>query len=756
MPDFCAAYRCSNERNIKTKQQGITFHKFPSDKQRRQSWTLALRREGFEPKGRTLLCSCHFRPEDFDRTGQTIRLRQGATPSIFNFSDHLSKQPSSSRLSRTSNKATDQSVLDHTYAFDPVKAKEKLAVSQEKVEKLQRDVRNAKDRRKKKTVGSLLEDLEKNLLMESAEVCMTSEVGTSDCKEFVVPIAVDQQKPIKKEELEDEGFLYGVSSSPVGRVDTADQQTGGFQRKPVKEEEPEDDEFLYCDDSGSDFINKCEVHSPALFISDTPVTEVCTTSELSTSDCKEFVVPIAVDQQKPIKKEELEDEGFLYADQQTGGFQRSPMKEEEHEDDEFLYCEDCKSYFINKCEVHGPALFISDTPVPLGIADRAIQTLPPGLEVRKSDVPDAGLGVFNKGDTIPLGAHFGPYEGDLVDKEEAMNSGYSWVIFRSSQCEKYIDGQREMHSNWMRYVNCARNEEEQNLVAFQYRGGILYRCCQPIKPGQELLMWYKDDYGKNLGLVFDSLWKKKCSSKDMNDDPLQLFSCTCCQLSYTYQFDLDSHIRRSHSEEYTRWLRSSGNKNVVTIRSSNIQQTYSDKLHTNRQRQKETFNCSKCGKDFISVCKLSKHQCVYTREKPYSCTQCGKRFTHQRNLGQHLRIHTGEKPYYCPHCGKSFNNGSNYRQHQRIHTGEKPYHCRQCGKSFTNHCHLRQHQQIHTGEKPYRCSQCGKSFNQQRYLERHQRIHTGEKPYYCSECGKSFSRQSHFQTHERVHTGEKP
>ncbi|KAF4081650.1 hypothetical protein AMELA_G00163510 [Ameiurus melas] len=243
-----------------------------------------------------------------------------------------------------------------------------------------------------------------------------------------------------------------------------------------------------------------------------------------TSDSVRLVIPIPVDQQKPVKKEEPEDEAYLYGgpsspvgcvlttDQQTGGFQRKPIKEEEPEDDEFLYCEDCRSYFINKCEVHGPALFISDTPVPLGIADRAIQTLPPGLEVGKSDIPDAGLGVFNKGETIPLGAHFGPYEGDLVDREEAMNSGYSWVISRSRQREKYIDGQREMHSNWMRYVNCARNEEEQNLVAFQYRGGILFCCCQPIKTGQELLMWYKDDYGKTLGLAFDYFWKKKCSS----------------------------------------------------------------------------------------------------------------------------------------------------------------------------------------------------------------------------------------------------
>ncbi|KAJ7998335.1 hypothetical protein DPEC_G00221630 [Dallia pectoralis] len=188
MPDFCGAFGCSNERNEKTKQQGITFHSFPSDKQRRQSWTIALRREGFKPKDRTVLCSCHFRPEDFDKSGQTVRLRQGVTPSIFTFPDHLSKPPSSSRLSRNSNKATEespqpwsdtpvsgfvrpdhvyQSISDHQYALDPVKAKEKLAVSQENVEKLRRDLRNAKDRerRQKKTVGSLLEELKKNKIL---------------------------------------------------------------------------------------------------------------------------------------------------------------------------------------------------------------------------------------------------------------------------------------------------------------------------------------------------------------------------------------------------------------------------------------------------------------------------------------------------------------------------------------------------------------------------------------------------------------
>ncbi|KAK1803401.1 hypothetical protein P4O66_020828 [Electrophorus voltai] len=176
-------------------------------------------------------------------------------------------------------------------------------------------------------------------------------------------------------------------------------------------------------------------------------------------------------------------------------------------------CEECRSFFIEKCEVHGPPHIIPDTPVPVGVTDRARQTLPSGLEIQKSSIHDAGLGVFNKGQTVPVGAHFGPYQGELIDKEEAMNSGYSWVIFKSKHCDEYIDAKRETHSNWMRYVNCARNDEEQNLVAFQYRGGILYRCYRPIKAGQELLVWYGDEYAKDLGITFDYIWNKKCSAK---------------------------------------------------------------------------------------------------------------------------------------------------------------------------------------------------------------------------------------------------
>ncbi|KAK9979880.1 hypothetical protein ABG768_013288, partial [Culter alburnus] len=57
----------------------------------RRQWELALRRDGFVASDRTLLCSEHFRSEDFDRTGQNVQLKDGVAPNIFNFPAHLQR-----------------------------------------------------------------------------------------------------------------------------------------------------------------------------------------------------------------------------------------------------------------------------------------------------------------------------------------------------------------------------------------------------------------------------------------------------------------------------------------------------------------------------------------------------------------------------------------------------------------------------------------------------------------------------------------
>ncbi|KAF5902192.1 histone-lysine N-methyltransferase PRDM9-like, partial [Clarias magur] len=252
-------------------------------------------------------------------------------------------------------------------------------------------------------------------------------------------------------------------------------------------------------------------------------TQLCRDVQTDTCTDSKEAISSSLDEQNEellniIKVEESEEDGYFGEETSSSlghdiavDKQKTNVKEEPENDDEYLYCEECKCFFINKCEVHGPAVFLSDTPVQVGLTNRARLTLPLGLEVRQSNISGAGLGVFNKGQSVPVGVHFGPYEGELVDKEEAMNSGYSWVIYRSRQGVEYIDAKKEIYANWMRYVNCARNGEEQNLVAFQYQGGIHYRCCQPIKPGQELLVWYGEEYPRDHSLEFNCLWNKKSS-----------------------------------------------------------------------------------------------------------------------------------------------------------------------------------------------------------------------------------------------------
>ena len=57
---------------------------------------------------------------------------------------------------------------------------------------------------------------------------------------------------------------------------------------------------------------------------------------------------------------------------------------------------------------------------------------------------------------------------------------------------RIVDGSDEQNSNWMRFVNCARDNKEQNLVAVQFRGEIYYKTCVPVEAGSELLVWFDD------------------------------------------------------------------------------------------------------------------------------------------------------------------------------------------------------------------------------------------------------------------------
>ncbi|XP_059924534.1 THAP domain-containing protein 6-like [Gadus macrocephalus] len=187
MPGWCSAYSCSNQRTVDNRNRGITFHKFPKDKDLRKKWEVALRREGFTASDYSVVCSQHFKQAEFDRTGQIVRLRDGVIPSLFNFPVHLQKLVKG-RATSTSRRAEESLSVaskdspemtssqpqpndDHGYALPATPAAVKAKVNKHlaRVESLEREKKNAmsREKRAKTTVKGLLEDLrEKNLINE--------------------------------------------------------------------------------------------------------------------------------------------------------------------------------------------------------------------------------------------------------------------------------------------------------------------------------------------------------------------------------------------------------------------------------------------------------------------------------------------------------------------------------------------------------------------------------------------------------------
>eukprot|EP00731_Ephydatia_muelleri_P025691 Em0017g774a len=270
---------------------------------------------------------------------------------------------------------------------------------------------------------------------------------------------------------------------------------------------------------------------------------------------------------------------------------RKGYKEEELSDeDEYLFCEDCNEVHHGDCPIHGPLVPFdesgSDTPSMLYTS----MPIPAQLTVKPSNIPHAGLGIFPN-ITIAYGTRMGPYKGRIVTSEEmegVEETSYMWEVKQRGQRAFYLDGSDLECSNWMRFVNCARNEKEQNMVAFQYRGQIYYRSFKEIPPGSELLVWYGEQYAKELGISVRFNFKQGItvhqSSAGVAVNP-QSFKCGRCQETFTELWQLQSHIRQH-----------------------------------------------------IAGCE--EKPCVSNTEKLYVCDYCGKAFTSNGDLKRHLQMVT--------------------------------------------------------------------------------------------------------------------
>ncbi|XP_065904126.1 zinc finger protein 431-like [Dysidea avara] len=482
--------------------------------------------------------------------------------------------------------------------------------------------------------------------------------------------------------------------------------------------------------------------------------------------------------------------------------------------DDVIFCDDCDKSYHGDCPVHGP-LTALDESRGWDQDSKSFTSVPVPLQVtvKMSSIMNAGKGVFAK-EFIPRRTRIGPYKGEVVQKEDVTDetdTSYFFEVKKSGEFY-YIDAKNEEHASWLRFINCARNEEEQNLLSFQYQGNIYCYTIKDILPGTELLVWYGEQYVKLLGLTVDYMFDANytcahCQAEFVEkysfdihlkysqaccDANPQVFKCGKCGEVFTTLINLQQHIRRHEQNKRNHPTSTFSRSHEVTYSlKSEILLPAGDSEH---------FQCEFCGECFIQNEDLQSHleihregytsegkycskiiaeqdslesniEALTEEERPHQCQQCSKLFKDKYKLKRHLLIHTGKKPYQCQHCDKSFRDKPDLKRHLLTHSKVKAYQCTHCDKTFTRSDSFQRHLLIHSGkcETPhqcahcikafsYQCTHCDKTFTRSDSLQRHLLIHSGkrETPHQCAHCIKAFSTKSKLNAHLRTHSGERP
>uniref|UniRef100_A0A3Q3X8X7 PR domain zinc finger protein 1 n=1 Tax=Mola mola TaxID=94237 RepID=A0A3Q3X8X7_MOLML len=293
------------------------------------------------------------------------------------------------------------------------------------------------------------------------------------------------------------------------------------------------------------------------------------------------------------------------------------------------YCEECEALFQDQTDpanITGPS-FVLDFPTSMGVPQKALLTLPYGLMIGRSSIPSSGVGVLNHGAVVSPGMHFGPYEGEMTTRENAMTSDFSWEIYKGNDEYEYIDAARESHSNWMRYINCARNRDETNLLAVQYKDSILFHCCRSIHPGDELMVWPSSKFLTNF--------KSNTTATSL------IFLCSHCQLSFTTEAFLQRHTEHFHlqlkSDSIAQPAEAVEAENSAPGADSGDPAASLVVLSVDSV---DSNTCGDCGKIFKQIPHLRRHKlCVHSNKRPYCCPQCRRSFSQAFGLVRHQLVH---------------------------------------------------------------------------------------------------------------------